>query len=94
VFYEKPLTSFSELVRRLKSLDQDAGIRLVGRRRGRKVLVFVTRFGPKYTVMTYSVNSGTGGPGRRLNTSEFDSPETAGVALRNLISGRLHAWLY
>lgn len=94
MLYERPLTSFSELARRLKSLDQDAGIRVVGSRGGRKVFVFVTRFGPKYTVMTYSVNTGTGGPGRRLNTSEFDSSEEAAAALRSLVPGSLHAWLY
>jgi hypothetical protein len=94
LLYERPLTSFSELARMLKSLDQDAGIRVGGKRGDRKVFVFVTRFGPKYTIMTYSVNSGTGGPGKRLDTSEFESSEEASAALRNLVPGRLHAWLY
>jgi hypothetical protein len=94
LLYERPLTSFPELARRLKSLDQDAGIRLVGRWEGRKVFVFVTRFSLVYTMMIYSVNTGTGGPGVRLNTSEFDSPELVAAALRKLVQGRLHAWIY
>lgn len=94
MFYEQPLTSFRDLARRLRSLDQDAGIRVVGRSGGKRVLVFVTRFGLKYTMMTYSVASGTGAPGRRLDTSEFDSPERVGAALRKLVPGRLQAWVY
>ena len=94
MLYEQALKSFPELARRLRSLDQDAGIRLVGRSGGRKVLVFVTRFGPKYTMMSYTVRSGTEAPGRRLDTHEFDSPEGDEAALRTLVRGRLQAWLY
>lgn len=94
MFYEKALKSFPELAGKIRTLDQDAGIRLVGRSGGKKVLVFVTRFGPKYTVMTYSVKPGTGAPGKRLNTLEFGSPEGVGAALRTLVRGRLRAWMY
>ena len=94
MFYEQTLTSFPQLARRLRSLDQDAGIRVAGRAGGRRVLAFVTRFGPRYTMMTYSVKSGTGAPDRRLETLEFNSPEKVGAALRKLTSGRLRAWLY
>ncbi|MDG7006915.1 MAG: hypothetical protein JRN06_01575 [Nitrososphaerota archaeon] len=94
MLYEQPLKSFSELVERLRSLDQDAGIRLVGRSGGKRVLVFVTRFGPKYTMMTYTVRPRTGTPLKKLDTREFDSPEGVGAALRTLVRGRLQAWLY
>ena len=94
MLYEQALKSFPELVSRLRSLDQDAGVRLVGRSGGREVLVFVTRFGSKYTMMTYSTKPGEGTPARRLGTREFDSPEGVGGALRKLVPGRVRAWLY
>lgn len=93
MFFEQPLTSFAQLARMVRSLDQDAGIRVVGKYGGKGVLVFVTRFGEKYTMMTYT-KSGTGRPGRRLSTAEFDAPEDVGAALRELGGGRLRAWLY
>ncbi len=93
LFYEQQLISFPELYRRLQSLDQDAGIRVIGRTGGKKVLVFVTRFGPKYTMMTYVMKS-TKKPGVRLASQEFGSPKEVGIALRKLASGRLQAWLY
>ena len=94
MLYEQRLKSFPELVRRLRSLDQDAGIRLVGRSGGRTVLVFVTRFGSKYTMMSYTVRPRTGTPVRMLDAREFDSPERVGAVLRTLVRGRLQAWLY
>lgn len=94
MLYEQRLSSFPELARRLRTLDQDAGIRAMGRSGGKKVIVFVTRFGQKYTMMTYGTRSGRITPGRRLNAIEFDSPEEVGTALQKFVSGRLQAWLY
>lgn len=94
MLYEKLLASHAELARTLRSLDQDAGVRVVGKLGGKKVLVFVTRFGPKYTMMAYGVRPRTGSPGRRLATSEFDSADGVEAALMAMAPGRLRAWLY
>jgi hypothetical protein len=93
LFYEEKVTSFPDLARRLRSLDQDAGVRVIGGSGKQKVMMFVTRFGPKYTMMTYAVGRG-GAPGRRLQTLEFDTPEGVEGELRNLVNGRLQAWIY
>jgi hypothetical protein len=92
MLYEQALSSFPELLKRLKALDQDAGVRVMGEVSGKKVFVFVTRFGPKFTMMSYAVRQG--GPGRRLQTLEFDSANAAVRALKELARGRLRAWVY
>ncbi|HUH82309.1 MAG TPA: hypothetical protein VLX33_00350 [Nitrososphaerales archaeon] len=94
MLYEEELKSFPELLERLRSLDQDAGIRVVGEAGGKRVLVFVTRFGARYTVMTYRAMSKTGTPGTRLATREFGSAEEVGASLQKVVRGRLRAWLY
>ena len=94
VFYEQELTSFAELAKRLRVLDQDSGLRLIGRSGGKRVLVFVTRFGQRYTAMTYGVRKGAVAPSRRLQTMEFDTVEGLERALKGLVSGRVRAWVY
>ena len=91
--YEERVGSVSGLARRLRSLDQDAGIRILGRLGKRKVLVFVTRFESRYMVMTYSMKKG-GGPGTRLRAVELDKPEEVIEALRKVAKGRLQARIY
>ena len=93
MFYEDRITSFPALMKRLGVLDQDAGVRLIGESEGKKLYVFVTRFGPKYTMMTYSFNKRRV-PGRRMKTREFrDLGEMEG-ALKTLVKGALRAWIY
>ena len=92
MFYERKLSSFPELLRCLRVLDQDAGIRVSGEVGGKKALLFVTRFGARYTLMSYSVSGG--GPGKRLQALEFDSPDAAGEALKKVVPGRLRACVY
>ncbi len=91
--YEEKVATFADLARRLRVLDQDAGVRLIGGSGRKKFLAFVTRFGEKYTLMTYTV-SRTGTPGRRLQTLEFDSSEGLEGVLREFVKGRLRAWIY
>lgn len=93
MFYEEKITSFASLRRRLRVLDQDAGARLMAGSGKRKFMMFVTRFGSKYTVMTYTLRS-DGTPGRRLRILEFDSLEGLEEALRKLAPNRLRAWIY
>jgi hypothetical protein len=94
LFYEQKVTSFGDLVKALKVLDEDSGIRLIGERNGRKCLVFVTRFGESFTMMTYSMARKTGAPGRRLDAVEFDGAEAVAAALRRDVPGRIRAYVY
>ena len=94
LFYEKEVTSFDDLVKAAAVLDEDSGIRLVGEKNGRKCLVFVTRFGGRFTMMTYSMVRKTGAPGRRLGVAEFDGVEAVAVALRRAAPGRVRAYVY
>ena len=94
MFYEKEVTSFDDLVKAARVLDEDSGIRLMGERNGRECLVFVTRFGESFTIMTYSVVRKTGAPGRRLGVAEFDGADAVAAALRRAAPGRIRAYVY
>ena len=94
MFYEKEVTSLDDLVKAVKVLDEDSGIRLIGERNGRRCLVFVTRFGERFTMMTYSMVRKTGAPGRRLDVVEFDGGEAVAAALRRVAPGRIRAYVY
>ena len=94
MFYEKQVTSFHDLVKAVRVLDEDSGIRLIGESSGRKCLVFLTRFGEGYTMMTYAVAGKTGAPGRRLAVEEFDNVNGVADALRRVAPGRLRAYVY
>ncbi len=92
MFYEEKVASLADLKRRLRVLDQDAGVRLVVGSGRNRHLMFVTRFGPKYTVMTYSIGR-SGAPRTRLQTIEFDDFGGLERTLRE-IDGPLRAWVY
>jgi hypothetical protein len=94
LFYEKKVTSLDELVKAIRVLDEDSGIRLIGERNGRKCLVFVTRFGESFTMMTYSVVRKTGAPGRRLGVAEFDGVDAVAAELRGAAPGQIRAYTY
>jgi hypothetical protein len=93
LFYEEELGSFSGLAKRLRSLDQDAGVRMLGWSGKRRALVFVTRFERGYMVMTYAMKRG-GAPGTRLQAVELDGADKVIGVLRKLAKGRLQAWIY
>ena len=93
MFYEKEVSSFGALANGLRTLDEDSGVRIVGARGSRRFMVFVTRFGPKYTMMTYSMkNDGT--PARRLETFETSSIKELEEHLRKITAGGVRAWVY
>jgi hypothetical protein len=75
-------------------LDEDSGIRLSGSLGGQRCLVFVTRFGSRYTMMAYSVKEGSGTPDRRLETTELDTPAALAAALRRIVGRRVQAYIY
>ncbi|HXW95809.1 MAG TPA: hypothetical protein VEJ19_08900 [Nitrososphaerales archaeon] len=94
MFYEKTVTSFDDLRKAIKVLDEDSGIRLIGEKNGRKCLVFVTRFGGSFTTMTYSMVRKTGAPGKRLEVDEFAGADEVATALRKAAPGRIRAYVY
>ena len=94
MLYEEKVTSFSELAKRLRVMDQDAGVRLIGGYGRKEFLVFVTRFGTKFTMMRYSMTRGSRTPGRRLETLELETFEQLKTALRKIVHGRVRAWIY
>jgi len=94
LFYEEEVTSFDDLLKAAKVLDEDSGIRLIGERNGRRCLVFVTRFGGRFTMMTYSMVRKTGAPGRRLDAVEFDDVDAFADALRRVAPSRIRAYVY
>jgi len=94
LLYEKELTSVEALARAIRTLDEDSGVRLIGVREGRECLVFVTRFGRRYTVMTYGMNGKIGAPGKRLDVVEVDGAEAAIRALRGVVPGSVRAFVY
>jgi hypothetical protein len=93
MFYEDRVVSFADLNRRLRALDQDSGVRVIGGAGSKRFLVFVTRFGRKYTLMTYAMKRG-GAPGKKLETLELDGLEDLELTLRRLARSPLRAWVY
>jgi len=94
LFYEKRVTSLGDLLKAVRALDEDSGVRLVGERQGRKCLVFLTRFGRRYTLMTYAVKARTGAPGKRLEAVEVDGVEATTEAIRKVAQRRIEAYVY
>ena len=92
--YEREVSSFSGLMNEARVLDEDSGIRLSGTLGGQRCLVFVTRFGPRYTMMAYSVKERSGTPDRRLKTIELDTPAALAAALRRVVGRRVRAFIY
>ena len=94
MFYEREVRSFDDLMKAARVLDEDSGIRLIGESKGRRCLVFVTRSGRTFTMMTYSVKARTGTPGTRLGAAELDGFEALAEALRKVAPRRLRAYVY
>ena len=92
MFYEERVTSQAELRKRVRALDQDAGVRLIAGSGKHRYLMFLTRFGRKYTVMKYSMGR-SGAPGKRLQTTEFDDLGAVENILTTL-EKPLRAWVY
>ena len=91
--YEEEVGSFAALMRRLRVLDQDSGVRLVGGVGRQRFIVFVTRFGPKFTIMKYAMKKGGRTPGKRLLAVEAEVGMLERI-LKELAPGRVRAWIY
>lgn len=55
VLYEKKIASFPELISELDIIDLDAGMRIVGKYKGKKCFVFVTRSPAGFTSILCSI---------------------------------------
>lgn len=94
MFYEEKVTTFADLAKRLRALDEDAGVRLIGGAGRKKFLVFVTRFGPRYTTMTYTMGR-DGAPEKKIETLEVEGFKALVVQLRKFAAeGKVQAWVY
>jgi hypothetical protein len=95
LFYERRIGSLAAVVKEAETMDADAGIRMSGRFAGRRCYVFVSKMGPRYTVMVYERKSGRrGGLGKRLASEEVESTERLRVFLRNIISRKVEAFVF
>jgi hypothetical protein len=92
--HEREVSSFRGLMDEARVLDEDSGIRLDGFLDGQKCLVFVTRFGPTYTLMAYNVDGHTGTPRRRLKTVEVNTTLALASVLRSLVGRSVRAHIY
>lgn len=94
MFYERRMGSLAAVAREAESMDADAGIRVSGRYAGRRCYAFVSRFGPRYTVMLYERGGSGKELGKRLASEELESPEALKAFLRKIVSGKVEAFAY
>jgi hypothetical protein len=95
LLYERRIGSLAAVVKEAETMDADAGIRMSGLYAGRRCYAFVSRFGPRYTVMVYEKRGGRrDGLGKRLESQELDGPEALMAFLRKIISGKVEAFAY
>ena len=95
MFYERRIGSLAAVIKEAKTMDADAGIRMSGKYAGRRCYAFVSRFGPRYTVMVYEKQRGRrSGLGRRLASEEVEGTAGLKAALRKVASGKVEAFAY
>ena len=96
MIYEKKLNSLTEIARELSILDLDAGIRAVGKYKGRKCYVFTTRSPGGFTSLVYSIRSvkKESLPDKRLLAKEFPDVKGAEEFLGQVIAKPVKALSY
>lgn len=96
MIYEKKLGSFADIVKELSILDLDAGIRALGRYKGKKCLVFVTRSQNGFTSLLYSIKTAKKEslPDKRLLAKEFPSLAETEEFLDQVVSKPVKASAY
>jgi len=95
MLYEKRVGSFTRLMKEIRILDSDAGIRMLGTYRGKKCLVFLSKSAGGFTAIVCAV-SGTRNPlpGRRLLAVEFAHMSELAKFLRSVTTGHVQAFVY
>lgn len=96
MIYEKKLNSFTEIVRELSILDLDAGIRAMGKYKGKRCFVFITRSASGFTSLVYSIRSAKKEslPDRRLLAKEFPDLKSAEEFLAEMVVKPVKAFAY
>ncbi len=95
LFYERRIGSLGALTEEAAVMDEDSGIRVVGKYEGRKCYVFVSRSGSRYAVMIYEIKAGKGrAPGKRLATEEVEGVKGLRRLLKGVVAGRVEAYAY
>lgn len=95
MFYEKKVDSFRGLMKEIRQLDSDAGIRLLAVYEGKKCFVFVSKSVKGYAIMVYSTSrTDNPTPSRRLRSEEFARPSEVSNFLKGVIHGRVQAFAY
>ncbi len=95
MFYERRVQTFDKLMRELRHLDSDSGVRVVGSYLGRDCFAFLARFVGTYTIMIYERRGGkTPELGARILSKEFDSVDDLGRFLRQIIKKGVDAYVY
>lgn len=95
LFYERQIDSFTRLMREVRMLDSDAGIRLLGTYKGKSCLVFISRSAGGYAAIVCSVRRiSKPFPGRRILAVEFNRVRELEEFLKGLADKRLQAYVY
>jgi hypothetical protein len=95
LFYEKQVGSFSRLMREIRQLDSDAGIRLSGTFNGRTCLVFLTRSVGGFAVIVCAASKNAHPvPGRKLLAKQFARTGELKAFLTNVTKGQVQAFVY
>ncbi len=73
MLYEKKIGSFPGLIRELDIIDLDAGVRIIGKYKGKKCFVFVTRSAQGFTSILCSMKRAgkENLPDKRLLAKDF-----------------------
>jgi hypothetical protein len=96
LLYEKKIDSFPQLISDLGVLDQDAGIRAVGKYKAKKCFVFVTRSENGFTsILCSTKRSGRESiPDKRLLAKEFENLQDLEKFLTEVVAKPLVASEY
>ena len=94
MFYERRIGSIGSILEEAKTMDADAGIRILGKYRGRSCYAFVTRFGPRYTMVVYERIGRRGRMGRRIAAEEAEGIEALRPLLKGVAGARVVAFAY
>lgn len=96
LIYEKKLNSLPEIVREISILDPDAGVRAVGKYKGRKCYVFVTRSFKGFTSLVYSTKTvkKESLPDKRLLAKEFSDVKGVEEFLTEIVARPVKALAY
>ena len=93
---EKKITSFPGLIHGLDTIDEDAGVRIVGRYKGKKCFVFVTRSPGGFTSILCSMKRAgkESIPDKRLLAKDFGSVQELGKFLSEVVPKPVVAFEY